>query len=383
MSVEDSKKYALILSGGSARGAYECGVLKYLYQVLPEKYGYVPDFKIICGTSVGAIHACFLAAHMHDIKTGLPKLIGIWENLKPSHVVGFGFFHMLSLVKLFYGGGKAIGLLDVRPLQSLLNNESDWDQISKNIVNNNIETLCISSTSTSTGKSIVFTETNKPLPGAGFRSHFVPVKMTSDHAMASAALPILFPAVKIDGEHYIDGGIRQNTPIAPAVAFDASHVFSIGLWKEPKELFDPNSSAPGVGALLGKIFNSFFLDNAEVDLYNLNFINSIITEGVKFAGKNFLKHIGNLSRPVRYIESCAISPSEDIGKIASQYISQWYLGKNWFWRALLRLIDVKNIQADFASYLLFDGEFAKLLIDLGYNDAAANEEQIVKFFGIK
>ena len=53
---------AIVLSGGGARGAYEAGVLRFILDDLPRRTGVQPDFDLICGTSVGAIHACFLAA---------------------------------------------------------------------------------------------------------------------------------------------------------------------------------------------------------------------------------------------------------------------------------------------------------------------------------
>jgi predicted acylesterase/phospholipase RssA len=55
-------KCALVFSGGGARGAYEAGVIHYLLDELPKRLGHPISFDILCGTSVGAIHACFLAA---------------------------------------------------------------------------------------------------------------------------------------------------------------------------------------------------------------------------------------------------------------------------------------------------------------------------------
>lgn len=52
------------------------------------------------------------------------------------------------------------------------------------------------------------------------------------HALASAAIPILFPPVRIGRELFMDGGVRQNTPIAPALRLGATHVFAVGLSRE-------------------------------------------------------------------------------------------------------------------------------------------------------
>ncbi len=52
---------AVVLSGGGARGAYEAGVMRYVFDELPARLGYVPRIDLFCGTSVGAVHACYPA----------------------------------------------------------------------------------------------------------------------------------------------------------------------------------------------------------------------------------------------------------------------------------------------------------------------------------
>ena len=66
---------ALVLSGGGARGAYEAGVLSYLFEDLPARLGRPVRFDIVTGTSVGAVHACYVAAAQHDPDAGqrLPR----------------------------------------------------------------------------------------------------------------------------------------------------------------------------------------------------------------------------------------------------------------------------------------------------------------------
>lgn len=376
------KKYALVLSGGGARGAYEVGVLKFLFQELPRKYGFVPNFQVICGTSVGAIHACYLAAHLKEVGAGLNRLSSIWENLQPSQVVNFDVRQAIGLKDLLLGGEKASGLLDVTPLKLLLQRESAWHEIGHNIDAGLLETLCVSSTSTRTGKTCVFTETEQPLPSdTVFRTHFEPVEMCVDHAMASASLPILFPPVKINNEWFTDGGIRQNTPIAPAVAFDATHVFTVGLWHEGRrQLPSASSEAPSLGFLIGKIFNSFFIDHAQSDLYNLDNINAIIKEAESFS-PGFERHVKTLAKPFREITSYALSPSSDIGRLAGSYLANLSVKENRLYRLMLKMADITRTESDLASYLLFDGGFSKILIDLGFHDAMANEDKILEFFG--
>ena len=380
----DKKKRALILSGGSARGAYEVGVLKYIFQELPRIYGPVPRFDIICGTSVGAIHACFIVAHMKTIRHDIDRLVGIWGNLKPNHVIRFDLNQFFRWKDLIFGGLTGGSLFGVSPLASLLGRENNFEQIRTSVMNNDIETLCVSTTATRSGKTVVFTQTNQPVPHDSFRTEFRSTDINLDHAMASASMPFLFPPVRINGAWYTDGGIRQNTPIAPALSFGATHVLAIGLWHDHDHDDHPvqNDHAPSAGLLIGKIFNSFFLDNAQSDLHNLNNMNRIIQEGTSLYGDGFARHLAGLSKPFRHLEACQISPSQDIGRITADYLSNKQYRKNRFYKMLLKLIDLGSWEADLASYLLFDGEYSKILMDLGFRDAESKQHEIARFLDL-
>lgn len=378
------KKYALILSGGAARGAYEVGVLKYIFQEMPRIYGKLPKFQIICGTSVGAIHACFLAAHLPKISSDIERLEKIWTNLSPSKVVTLDVGQLFRIKELLLGGKRGVGLLNVNPLAILLGKEGAYDQITKTIQSGELETLCVSTTSARTGKTVVFTESNSTLPAPIFRTEFRAAHISLQHALASASLPILFAPIQIGGEWFTDGGVRQNTPMVPALGFGATHTLSIGMWHDRK--FNPSNAiddSPSIGCLVGKIFNSFFIDHAHVDVHSLEHINNVIAEGVKKFGPEFAAHLAKQERPYKYINSCSISPSMDLGRIAANYLSSDDVKKNKIYRNLLRLIDIGTIEADLASYLLFDGGFAEMLIELGFEDAQARQKELAQFFGLE
>ena len=63
-------RIALVMSGGGARGAYEAGVLSYLFQTMPQRLGRRVHFDIVTGTSVGGVHACFVASAQQDADAG-------------------------------------------------------------------------------------------------------------------------------------------------------------------------------------------------------------------------------------------------------------------------------------------------------------------------
>ena len=271
-----SRRLAVILSGGGARGAYEVGVLWYVFDELTRLRGAPPPVDILCGTSVGAINASFLAAHLADPVLGVRRLVELWTNLEIPRVLGFGMRQMISVPRLLLGGGgKGAGLFDVTPMADLVTKEISWRSVSRTLRKRQLRALCISTTEVSTGRTVVFMQTSPDStvpatspPRTLFRADHIGPR----HALASAAIPMLFPPVEIDDELYLDGGLRQNTPIAPALRLGATHIFTIGSSREVKGVAGRTkgspagapSRAPGAAFLLGKILNAFLLDHVDV-----------------------------------------------------------------------------------------------------------------------
>src|SRR5437773_5019140 len=89
-------RLALVLSGGGARGAYEAGVLRYLREDLAGDLGGQVQFDILCGTSVGGIHACFVAGTC-DIPARQGRMLAErWESMVLEEVVHFGMKEFLK-----------------------------------------------------------------------------------------------------------------------------------------------------------------------------------------------------------------------------------------------------------------------------------------------
>ena len=139
-------KRAIVLSGGGARGAYEAGVLRFILDELPKRTGVRPDFDIICGTSVGAIHACFLAATADETETRGERLTTIWQNLKVHEVFRFTARDFLRLPKRMLGvkrvaqllrdgqrPDRLYGLLNTEPLERLVLQSIPWRGIRRNV----------------------------------------------------------------------------------------------------------------------------------------------------------------------------------------------------------------------------------------------------------
>jgi len=388
----------MILSGGGARGAYEVGALSYIFDDLSRLRGKPPRLDIISGTSVGAINGCYLAAHLADPVLGMRRLIEMWRDIELRRVLGFGVKQVVNLPRLAFGGGPAgKGLFDVTPMAELVQREISWRAVSRVLRRRQLRALSVSTTEVSTGRTVVFMQTSPdlvipsdPPPRTLFRAD----RIGPQHALASAAIPGLFPPVRIDKELYLDGGLRQNTPIAPALRLGATHIFAIGSSREVRGSVAsesgaiPFDKAPGITFLVGKVLNAFLLDHIDTDLQLLRRINDVLEDGSRIFGPEFAERMSaearSKGRPsYKYVQSLALHPSEDIGKLASAFVRRGrFKGDPIVTRRLLDLLDVGvGDEADLASYLMFDGDFAHQLIELGRADARARRQELLDFFG--
>jgi NTE family protein len=391
----ESRRTAMILSGGGARGAYEVGILWYIFDDLTRMRGGPPRIDILCGTSVGAINACYLAAHLGDPVLGMRRLVHLWSELQITRVLGFGAKQFAGIPRLLVGGGQGTGLFDVKPMADLVQREISWRAVARALRKRQLRTLTVSTTEVSTGRTVVFMQNAPEIdvpatapPRTLFRSdHIGP-----HHALASAAIPLLFPPVRIDDELYLDGGLRQNTPISPALRLGATHIFAIGSSREVKGMRAHEGAAearaPGAAFLLGKVLNAFLLDHVDVDLELLRRLNNVIRDGTNAFGPGFLdamtREASSRNAPAyRYVKPFEIRPSEDIGKLASDHVRRGRLvGNPLLTKWLLNVVDIGvGDEADLASYLLFDGHFCRQLIELGRSDAHARRDEILAFFG--
>lgn len=402
-------RVALVLAGGAARGAYEVGVVQYLLENVSRTLGRKVPLDILCGTSVGALNACALAAFANeDPKVRASRLDDVWSRLKIEDLVRVDTRGLLGMVARLVGRApKALmegtvplregGLLDPRGIEKVIFDEIPFDRIDANIEAGHLEALSVSTTHVVSGRTVVFVHrkgggvpnwNNDPTIEARA------VKLTVEHALASAALPILFPAVKINGEFHCDGGLRQNVPLSPARRLGADRLIVVN----PRHLAgDPLASEnpadedifPGPLFLLGKTLNALLLDRIDTDLARLTAINRILDAGTKRYGSDFVyelnKALGKApERGVRPLRALLIRASADIGGLAAEYVRSPAFrprAKGAIGRVLLRLAegDSRN-EADLLSYLLFDGEFCRALIALGHEDAHKMHDELCTFF---
>ncbi|MFZ8802846.1 MAG: patatin-like phospholipase family protein, partial [Candidatus Calescibacterium sp.] len=231
------KRFAIVLSGGGARGAYEVGVLKYIFSDFPRETGIKPHFDIFCGTSVGAIHIAFLASYIRQIEENIRILISIWEKMKMETYMKVNFSFIFEV---FRSGKRKSSdedninmikraLFDVSNLNTIISKGINWEMINRNVTDGLIHSVCIFATHIASGITRAFIN-SREIISEWKKDPFMDFKQVAfrpEHVLASAAIPIIFPPVKIDGEWYCDGGVRLNTPLSPAIRLGADKIFSV------------------------------------------------------------------------------------------------------------------------------------------------------------
>ena len=376
------EKVGLVLTGGGARAAYQVGVLRAISEMLPVDSPC--PFSIICGTSAGAINATVLAANAGNFRQGVRQLMTVWKNFHVHHVYradplgvmrNSGKWIMASLAGGL-GRKTPISLLDNSPLARLLGTQLDFGGVQRSIDSGHLYAFSITCSGYTSGQSVTFYQgVNGLEPWQRARRIGIAATIGLDHLMASSALPFIFPATHINREFFGDGSMRQIAPVSPALHLGANRLFVIGVGRQlqgQQERFK-TESYPSLAQIAGHCLNSIFLDSLEVDLERLQRINRTIS-----IMPPELREKNNM--PLHEVDFRVISPSEALEKIAISYTDKLPLTI----RTLLYTVGaLKKSGSNLVSYLLFEREYCRALIKLGYNDTMLRRDELMKFLGFE
>jgi NTE family protein len=400
------RKTGLVLSGGGMRGAYEVGVVAGIAEVMEPELGPTPLFDVFAGTSVGAINAAYFAANSDEVGHGAARLAKLWQGLKladhakvrPFGLWGGGLKRRLE--RFTSSEPQGTSLLDTRALEVVIRRAVQWERLHRNIASGRVHALMIAALHVASGRTTVFAEHAPGVqlqPARDERRITTECRITADHVLASAAIPLLFAMRKVGEHYYCDGGLRFNTPIAPAIRAGAERlvVISVRHMATPREMDAEEAAAQdaadvGPMFLIGKLLNALLLDPVAYDLQMMERLNQMMEvleealppDQLERVQKVWIKHRG---APYRRLDTLVFTPSEDLGKKAGEYIRTRLdsselqtLARYFLERAAA---ETPQGEADWASYMLFDGGYAHELIELGRRDAHAKAAEVKRFFG--
>jgi NTE family protein len=395
-----------VLSGGGARGAYEAGVLRYLRSELADALGEQPRLDIVCGTSIGAVNACFLAASAHDPARQGEALVEAWRSLRLEEVFHWSALRLATIplyvlrqlraTRLRQLSWRISDFLWPEALAKLVHRGVDWGRLHENVRTGHLDALTVTATDLGTGRAVVFVESAAPLP-AWSRDPLVEARARQigpEHALASGAIPLLFRPVRIEGSWFTDGSVRQNVPLAPAIRLGAERILVIALRQAERAPVRPvvdSAEPPTTAALLGRILNALLLDHTDYDLERLRRINALVAQGERTFGPAFASQLaalaGAVGAPLRQVQDLVIRPSRDIGALAREHaerrvrrLRRGTLASRLLRRAASDAEAAQDGAADLASYLLFDREYAEDLVALGHDDARRAKSALLDFF---
>ena len=362
-----------MLPGGGARAAYQVGALRAIAQVLPTQS--TQPFPVICGTSAGAINAAVLGANADSFRRGVARLLRWWRAINVTDVYRADLVtltrHGLQLVTTLGGGGlgpeRATSLLDSTPLRKLLSAGIDTERIRAHVDAGNLHAVAINATSYGSGHAVTFYDAAPGLaPWHRVRRRGERSRLEIDHVLASSAIPLVFPAIRVGDDYYMDGSVRQIAPLAPALHLGATRVVVIAIGQFTGQSGTPASPHyPSLGQIAGHALSSVFLDNLAADLERLHAINRLA------ATTDLHRHAD-----ARHVDVLVLAPNSDLGALAVQYAHRLPRAVRYFLRGLG---STRGTGSNLLSYLLFDREYCRALMRLGYADAMVRRDEIVAF----
>jgi len=371
---------ALVLSGGGARAAYQVGLLRCLARRHPDL-----SVQILTGVSAGAINVSMLAAHEGTFAEAVERLYDLWANLEAEDVFradkGSLLRQMASWSARLVSGGSGVGrraqgLVDTAPLRELLTralhpNEAgvlpgiDAKLRQGSLGAEGLKAVAVTTLNYATGQTVTWVQGRDIRNWERNNRRSRQTRLRVDHVMASSALPLAFPAVKIDRDWHGDGGVRLSAPLSPALHLGARRILAVSTryQRTAEEQERPETTGyPPPAQVAGQLMKAIFLDVLDDDVTRMERFN------------NLVRRIPEEERDgMRLIDIVALRPSVDLGTLASEYEPRL----PGFFRYLTRSLGTKDTKSpDFLSLLMFQRDYLKRVIEIGEADAEARVEEI-------
>lgn len=367
---------ALVLPGGGARAAYQVGFLRYVAREFPEA-----AFDVVFGVSAGAINAAFLAAHRGSFREAVEDLAALWRGLTSRDVFRVDAYALLRdatrwALRLLSGGVPTApqprGLVDTSPLRRLLirslgaRDDGTIPGVAENLEDGRLRALALTTSSYATGESVTWFQGTGVEPWSRLHRRGTSTALTVDHVAASAALPFLFPPVRLDDGWYGDGGVRLAAPLSPAIHLGAERILAITTGRTGRAPPEDPTRHPPPARIAGVLLESVFLDLLDQDAARIEKANRL------------LPLIPRAHREgMRRIDLTVQRPAADLGTLATRHefelprLVRW-LSRGWGTRQVR--------SNDALSLLLFEPGYLDLLIGLGESDAASRRAELERFF---
>lgn len=378
----DATTIGLILPGGGARGAYQVGVLAGIADLVRTPRS--GPFRVICGTSVGAMTAAYLASQMSDFHSAVVRLERLWSDLKVNQVYSAGYGKILGVLmrwvwSLLSGGFSEVDprwLLDNAPLRDLIAQNIDFEAIGRWVKEGLLRGISITVTGYFSERSLTYFQAPPDVQSWWReRREGRPARITLDHVMASLALPVVFPPVRIDDEWCGDGSTRQFAPLAPAIHLGAKRLLIVDTqYRHASGSLGKSASqaSPSLSRIGAYLLDTIFSDSLYVDLERAGRVNRAL--------EHMPPDIAQRSMPgMRRIDSFLIAPSRRPADIAARHIGALPKPVRWLLRSLG---GEKEGSEQLLSYLLFESVYARELVALGRSDVLARQDDLRRFLGL-
>jgi NTE family protein len=367
---------AFVLTGGGARGAYQVGVFRYLARTFPQL-----RIPIVTGVSAGAINAALMAQHHGTLLQAADELAALWSELTPERIFRVdvrGLVRNMGSWGLQLAGAglresRVRGLVDTEPLYRLLQDvlkpvNGELTGIDYNLHRKTLRALALGTTSYTTGQSVIWVQGREVNTWERPQRRSVQTRLQVEHVMASAALPLFFPAVQIGDHWYGDGGVGLTAPLSPALHLGAHKILAVSTRHassfEEADIPDVKGYPPPA-QVLGVLYDAIFLDQIDQDVSRMERMNEL------------LRKLPEEKRDgMRIVDLLVVRPSCDLSSLAGALEPKLPRA----FRLLTRGLGTRETERpEVLSMIMFQPDYVKRLIQLGEEDAERQVEQIAAF----